>query len=374
VKLVLVLVAGCGFSGSSTSAPRDGDPDAVPDMAIDAVPIDGAPGAARKKRITIPDAKVFENLNEFPIWLVIDDPAGLGAKATIGGEDIYFTRTDGTPLAWERIAWDKGAGHLEAWVRVSLVDTGANELDLRFGDPGPAHAPNAAMTWQNGFRAVWHMEDALGGNPAVKDAKNAVNGVAVGGPASATGKLGKGIDLDGNNDEITFTNPITQNNSSTISAWVRISQPANGFSSVMTVGNPNGYESRWFHTKFAGLAYGFRGDDTQTQVDVHNNQFTLLHWTYNGATKVATLYRDGAVVVTTNVAGTVNTQGTGGHIGNAPMQWGPGGNTPNFVNGIVDEVRIASEPRSAGWVRTEYENQRDVGAFFTLGADVPAGQ
>jgi Concanavalin A-like lectin/glucanases superfamily len=368
VKALLVLVAGCGFS-ASPSTPRDGDPDAVPDMAIDAVPIDGAPGAARKRRITIPDAKVFENLNEFPIWLVIDDPTGLGALATTGGEDIYFTRTDGTPLEWERIAWDKGAGHLEAWVRATLVDVGANELDLRYGDPGPAHAPNAGMTWQNGFRAVWHMEDPLGGNTAVKDAKNAVNGVAVGGPASATGKLGKGIDLDGNNDEITFTNPITQNNSSTISAWVRISQPGNGFSSVMTVGNPTGYESRWFHTKFNGLAYGFRGDDTQTDVDVHNNVFTLLHWTYNGTTKVATLYRDGALVVSTNVAGTVNTQGTGGHIGNAPIQWGPGGNTPNFVNGIVDEVRIATESRSAGWVLTEYENQRDVGAFFTLGGE-----
>jgi hypothetical protein len=86
------------------------------------------------------------------------------AKATASGEDIYFTRTDGTPLEWERIAWNKATGHLEAWVKTNLTDGTTSELDLRFGDPGPAHAPNAPMVWTNGFTAVWHMDDALGGN------------------------------------------------------------------------------------------------------------------------------------------------------------------------------------------------------------------
>lgn len=365
MKLALVLVAGCGFSGSGTVTPRDGDGDAVPDMAIDAVPIDGAPGAARRKRITIPDAKVFANLTDFPIWLVIDDAAGLGTRATAGGEDIYFTRTDGTPLEWERVAWNKTNGHLEAWVKVSLTDGAANELDLRYGDPGPAHAPNAPLVWTNGFLAVWHLEDTT-----VKDARNVVNGTAVGGPTAMAGKLGRALDLDGSNDEITFANPISQATSSTISAWVAVSQPASGFSSIMTVGNPNPYESRWFHTSFGGLSYGFRGDDIMTNVNIHDNQFTLLHWTYDNTSKIARLYRDAALIGSSTVAGTPATQGTGGHIGNAPAAWGPGGNTTNPLNGRVDEVRIANAPRSAEWVRTEWENQRDVGMFFMLGPEL----
>lgn len=370
-RLAIVLVAGCGFSASS-STPSDGTSDVAAEAAIDATPTDGPPGAARKKRITIPDAKIFASLADFPVWLVIDDAAGLGAQAAANGDDIFFTRTDGTPLEWERVAWTKATGHLEAWVRVSLVDGSANEIDLRYGDPGPAHAPNAPSVWQSGFRAVWHMDDALT-TTQVRDARNAVNGTAVGGPTSAIGKLGKAIDLDGTNDEITFTNPIAQNTSSTISAWVALAAPTAGFSSVMTVGSPEAYESRWFHTKYTGLAYGFRGDDVMTNTDVHNGQFTLLHWVYDGATKQASLWRDGAQVgATVTVAGTPDTKGAGGHIGNAPVQWGPGGNTTNFANGRVDEVRISSEPRTAGWIRTEWENQRDVGAFFTLGAEQPA--
>jgi len=346
----------------------DGGIDAMIDAGLDALPIDGPPGAARKRRITIPDAKVFATLTNFPVWLVIDDMAGLGMKATVGGEDIYFTRIDGTPLEWERVAWTKPNGHLEAWVKVDLTD-------LRFGDAGPAHAPNAPQVWTNSFTAVWHMDDALGGNLQVKDARNAVMGTAQNGPVSVmAGKLGRAIDFDGNNDEVTFTNPITGNNSTTISAWVSLAQPLNNsFSSVMTVGNAVGYESRWFHTKFTGLSYGFRGDDIQTTVDVNNGQFTLLHWVYDGTAKQASMYRDGMQVGTTsNVGGMPNTQGTGGHIANAPQQWGAGGTTTNPANGLLDEVRIASAPRPAGWIRTEYENQRDVGAFFMLGPDMPA--
>jgi hypothetical protein len=72
------------------------------------------------------------------------------------------------------------------------------------------------------------------------------------------------------------------------------------------------------------------------------------------------------------VSGTINTLGTAGHIGTAPVQWGPGGNTPNPINGLMDEVRIAATARSAGWIRTEWENQRDALAFYTLGDDLPA--
>jgi hypothetical protein len=367
------LIGACGFSSRQPPKEIDGPMMMIDAKEIDATPIDGAPGSARKRAVTIPDAKIFGNLTDFPIWLVIDDMPGLGMKATTQGNDIYFTHNS-APLEWERVAWDKATGHLEAWVKVNLTDGQANVLDLRFGDPGPAHAPDPLATWSNGFVAVWHMEDSLGANTAVADARNTVNGTAVNGPTSTTmGKLGKAIDFDGNNDEITFTNPITANMSMTISAWVRLSDPGDGFSSVMCVGTNADGQSRFLHTKYSGLAYGFYGEDIQSTTNVHNNQFTLLHWVYDGGTKMASLYRDtNQVGMTATINGTVNTTGTGGHIGNAPMQWGPGGDTPNPVDGVLDEVRIANTPRSLAWIRTEHANQDDVGAFFMLGMDVAA--
>ena len=369
VRLLVVLaLSACQFS-TRTPVAGDGASDSI-DAPVDALPIDGAPGSARKRKITIPDAKVFAALTDFPVWLVIDDMAGLGTKATTDGADIYFTRLDGTPLEHERLVWNKATGHLETWVRVALTDGGPSEFEMRFGDPGPAHAPNAPTVWTNGFTAVWHMENAA----AVTDARNAVNGTPVGNPTTTNaGKLGKAIDFDGTDDQVTFTNPIAGGGSHTISAWVSIAQPLQGFSNVMTLGNPATNESRFFHTDYGGLCRGFYGNDIMNSVDVHNSTFTLLHWVYDGVAKTSTLYRDGVIVGTAaTVTGTINTQGNGGHIGFAPMQWGPGGNTNNPINGLMDEVRIASAPRSAGWVRTEFENQSNPTAFYTLGADVPA--
>lgn len=365
----LALTSACHFGTRVDPAASDAaDPDAPKE--IDALPIDGPPGAARKRRITIPDSKVFATVTDFPVWLVIDDPAGLGAKATTAGNDIYFTRIDGTPLEHERIAWNKATGHLEAWVKVTLTDGGASEFDIRFGDAGPAHAPDAPAVWTNGFTAVWHMENAA----AVTDARGVVNGTTVGNPATVqTGKLGKAIDFDGNDDQVTFTNPITGGGSHTISAWVSIAQPIAGFSSVMCVGNNATNSSRFLHTDFGGIARGFFGNDVQNATDIHNSQFRLLHWVYDGVAKQSILYLDGAMLgAAATVTGTINTQGNGGHIGFAPMPWGPGGDTDNPINGLMDEVRIASAPRSAGWIRTEYENQRDALAFYTLGPDIPA--
>jgi hypothetical protein len=38
-----------------------------------------------------------------------------------------------------------------------------------------------------------------------------------------------------------------------------------------------------------------------------------------------------------------------------------------FWNGDLDEVRIAGTARSAGWIRTAYENQLEPEAFARLG-------
>jgi hypothetical protein len=369
-SLAILFWASCGFSSSLT--PSDGVvPGGEPMMMIDAPKPDGTPGTARKRRITIPEAKVFGDVTAFPVWFVIDDAAGLGAKATTTGDDIYLTKPDGSPLEFQRIAWNKSNGHFAAWVRIDLTDAAGGEFDLRFGDPGPAHSPNPLLTFSANFQAVWHMDTLA--TTTVTDARGVVNGTAVNGPAAIDGKIAGGIDFDGTNDEVTFTNPITGNASATISAWVKVSLPAAGFSSIMTVGNPATNQSRFFHTNYMGLAYGFFGNDIQTSMDIHNNQFTLLHWTYDGNTKQASLYRDGVQVgTTTTIAGTIATSGTAGHIATAPMQWGPGGNTTNPVNGILDEVRIASVARSLGWVKTEFANQNDPVTFFMVGPDVSA--
>ncbi len=99
----------------------------------------------------------------------------------------------------------------------------------------------------------------------------------------------------------------------------------------------------------------------------------LVHFVYDNGTRVATLYVDGAVAATSPAFATgVTTQGSGGHIGNAPQAWGPGGNTTNPLKGMLDELRISTTARGSGWIRTEFANQSSPGTFYSVGPDQPA--
>jgi len=368
---LVVVLSGCRqILGIEDGVIDDGMPPG-PDASGDALRVDGAPGAARKRRVTIDPNRVFGDLTSFPIWFVYDDPMGLGAKSSLAGDDIYFTRPDGTPLEFELVRWDKPTGHLEAWVRVDLADLAPTDIDLRFGDPGPAHLSDSVATFSSGFLSVWHM-DTIQPATQVPDARGIATGMAFNSPTLVAGKLGGAIGFNGIDTEVRFMNPLAGSGSHTISAWVSLASPVSGFSSVMTIGSATTNRSRFFVTKSPGLTAGFFGNDMMTNVDVHNSQFTLLHWVYDGASRVSTLYRDGLQVSTSTATPGVNTLGTTGYIGNAPPQWGPGGNTPNPTDGLIDEVRLSNVARPVGWVRTEHANQSDPGTFFTVGPELPA--
>jgi hypothetical protein len=68
-------------------------------------------------------------------------------------------------------------------------------------------------------------------------------------------------------------------------------------------------------------------------------------------------------------ASTINTQGNNGYLGWGPQQWGAGGNTTCGLNGTLDEVRLSSTERSAGWVATEFANQKEPATFYTVGSE-----
>jgi len=371
--LLVAGLAGCGFTAGTPSdaSPDDAAIDTV-DAPPDALRPDGMVGAARKKLITIDPAKVFGDLANFPVWIKIANDNDLKVSGTTSGADVYFTLETGVPLEFDLVRWNKAQGDLEAWVRIDLDDDNPTRLELRYGDPGPAHAPNGLMTWSNAFSAVWHMDDPLGGTTTVADARGQRMGTAVNGPTSIAGKLGRGIAFDGNNDQVTFTNPIAGNQAHTISAWVDVVAPATGFSSVLTVGNAAMSQSRFLHTKYPNVAIGLFGSDLQpTNTGIDGLGPKLVHWVYdpNGNAGNTTLYIDGVSVATMNHGGMINTTGTAGYLGYAPQEWGPGGNTPNPLHGTLDEVRIASIDRTHQWIETEFANQSSPGTFYMIGLE-----
>jgi len=354
-----LLLASCGFKIVQVT-----DDDAAGGRP------DAPKGTPYRKQITIDRTRVTGTQTQFPVWIVRDQDAELEAHAVEDGADIYFTDAAGAPVPYEIQRWTKATGHLEAWVRADVSDAADTVLELRYGDPSTAAPPRPDEVFASAFVGVWHLDDPLDVPAApVADATGMHAGTA-GGLASANqvaAKLGGGVDFTTVDSRINFTIPITGNGSHTISAWVN-QRTANGIDSILTIGSPNANQSRFLHSFYkGGVSAGFYGSNEWTGItDIQNAGWVLLHWTYKGSNKVGHLYRDG-MDQGNHTFNTINTVGTDGNLGYAPTQWGPNGTEPATLNGILDEVRVATVDRSASWIATEFENQSAPGMFYRVG-------
>jgi hypothetical protein len=377
---ILALVAGvpaCGFNPAGTGGGGgDGgggdddtdaavDPDAPP--GIDAPPPD-ARGPGRRKSITIDPARVAGTQTDFPVWVTIVDPA-IGARAQSDGGDLYFTDDNGAVLAHELQRYVDAEGRVEAWVKLpSVDDTQPTRFHLNYGDASVLPVPSAAAVWSNGFNAVWHLDaaspasepDSAGDHDAT--ASGGLNGTNV-----VTGQLGRGLDFEGAGHQLAFTNTLTGNGAHTMSAWVN-QRTTGSNDALIVIGNAACNQARWFHTRYnaSTVANGFYCSDWDNPgVDIQGDGWVLVHWVYNGA-GAGRLYLNGAMAAGPHTYITPPaTAGAGGFIGNAPAGFGA---TMGIV-ATLDEVRIATVARSAGWIATERNNQSSPATFYTVGAE-----
>jgi hypothetical protein len=85
---------------------------------------------------------------------------------------------------------------------------------------------------------------------------------------------------------------------------------------------------------------------------------------FDGNNRNSRLYRDGQEVANTTFSPGIDTQGTAGYLGYAPSGWGT---CP--LNGTLDEVRLATASRNAGWIATEHANQSSPATFYSVGPE-----
>lgn len=370
--VLLAMIAGCSFTpgqlagdggSSSDDANTDvggGDSDPGVDAASDAPP----DGTLREKPITIGMLALGAHA-DFPLWVKLDDQ-DIAARARPDGQDIHFVDAAGQPLDYEIQRWSGGV--LEAWVRVPMLAANT-QLAVRYGDLAAAHAQNPAGVFGS-FLAVWHLEDPLTQSTIV-EARGVATGTAMDLQPNdqVVAQLGGGIDFDGGNDQqITFTNPLTGSGSHTISLWVNQRATASN-DALVVLGNGMDNQARWFHSRFnqATIAVGFYDNDwADPDHDIQGDGWVLLHWVFRSGNRESTLYRNGTPVAGPFKHGPgINTAGTQGVLGNAPGAFGQN----MGVLATLDEVRIAGTARSNQWIATEAINQVSPAQFYSVGAE-----
>jgi hypothetical protein len=200
---------------------------------------------------------------------------------------------------------------------------------------------------------------------SVPDARGLVNGTPVNLAANqvVAGKLGQGIRFTGNDGRVTFTNPLTGAGPHTISAWVAQESTLDN-DAIIVLGNSACNGSRFLYGRFnsTNVGIGFYCDDwDSTNQNIVGDGLRLVHWVFDAGQNW--IYLDGVLASGPHGDGaSANTTGTTGILGYAPLAWG----INMGLKGTLDEVRIATVPRTAGWIATEFANQSSPSTFYAV--------
>jgi hypothetical protein len=332
---------------------------------------DDAPHGWRR-RLTFDRTQVSGALTNFPLLVRLTD-AHLGTSAAVSGNDIHFVAGDAsTPLAYEIDSYDTSTGTLTAWVRIPALDTASDlVVYLGYGD-GQSSRSNPSSLWSD-HHYVWHLsqDPSTSGAGGIRDSAERAHGTAQGAMTTASsvpGVIGKAIAFDGVDDRISFTNDITGSGVSTMEAWVHQSAQTSGLgSAILTIGNQATNAARFFfslETASGKSKVGFYSND-EIAVTLATAAWTHFAWVWDGSN--TRIYVNGAMAYGPASHTSANTAGTAGNIGNSTFT-SPAYNF--YMLGRLDEIRVSTAVRSAAWIATEFNNQKQ-GSTFMKAIDAP---
>ena len=325
-----------------------------------------------RKEIVIDHTQVSggQDLSNFTMLVDLGSDANLAAHALANGNDILFTSADGTTkLSHEIETFVSASGHLLAWVNVPTVFAASDTvLYMYYGDAVAPNQQDAAGTWGSSYAGVWHLDQTSTGAAGefTDSTANNNSGQGTGGPLSVAGMFGNGQDFNGTSNFISVPNSSSLQLTSvmTLEGWInsRTFGSADDVDAIVRKGdaNPNNYQLALFNAQPTIQLDQSEGGGLVASTTVPANTWHHIVGTWDGTTR--SIYMDGVLLSTDTYPAPIGTDLRDLYIG------GRIGNT-DTVDGVVDEVRVETVARSAGWIATEYNNATAPGSFSTLSSE-----
>ncbi len=271
------------------------------------------------------------------------------SQAKTGGEDIRFSSSTGTPLAYQIEQWDVAKGTASLWVRLPRINGNERqELRVHWGksDAASESSGSAVFNDSNGYLSVWHM------NGPVKDEVGTLEAKDVGTTATE-GMIGEARHLAGNQGifggEKIPSYPVGASPHSS-EMWLRAEQ-SNG--RALAWGNEHGQGKVVMHFQsppHVKMECYFSGADVSTAGRLEMNEWIHVVHTYQKG--------DSRVYVNGELSGVSTTPNAPLAIKSPARLWiGGWYHNYDFI-GDIDEVRLSKVVRSAHWVKLQHENQK----------------
>ena len=309
---------------------------------------------------TVSGANVQGNVLDFPVLIRLTSVNFTFLQAKGNGEDIRFTKMDGSQLPYEIERWDSLGGNAEIWVKIDTVyGNNANQhIEMYWGAPAASSISNGSEVFDtaNGFSAVWHLNNDYGDATSGKH-----NGTSIGATDSA-GIIGGAQKFDGSS-YIQVPGLLGEPQSITLSAWVHLDSAVRYGQEIVSLGDevairadqnaPDG-TAGFFCSKVSGsdTVHVF----SNTGVVISKTGWRYLVYTIDAARHVQSMYIDGISQCSTNDTNPIDYSGLGpntilGAHGNKKTQ--------SYAFGCIDEARVCRVARSTDWIKLCYMNQNE---------------
>lgn len=304
-----------------------------------------------------------EELLDVPLLVVLDDRRARRDLMQADASDLRFYDATGKLLPHElEQVGSPGGAPLIAWVRVPRVVGASTKVELRYGAP-PEPAATESV-WSPAFAAVWHFDERVG-SPARDATSHGHHGVLLG-TSLGPGLIGQARKLVAAKREaiLVADGPELTFGLVTLSAWVQFAtSPGELFYTAISRQLGDGGGNELFLANYANMINGEIA--TNEGGYAHSgSQLPIAQWlhvaaVYDGTS--LTLYlnglRDAARTAVGRLARTANPIFLGADRNSAVTP----PNTPDadFLDGMLDEVRLENVARSPAWIAASDLIMRD---------------
>jgi carbon monoxide dehydrogenase subunit G len=275
------------------------------------------------------------------------------------GNDIAFFSDSGltTQLKHDIERYDPVTGQVAFWVKIPSLSVSVDTtIYIAYGDAAVVtDQSDKVNTWDADFEVVIH-DPSTG----IDSTSNTNDGTPSGGVAQVDGKLGKGGSFDGVDDIVTILDDPTLNPANvTVEVWYKGTDAG----TKQLFSKDNGSDQRVWQFRVNGGNFEFipfnagSNSSVASSIAVNDDTWRYLVATYDGTT--SRLFINGVPNNTdTGISGDLRS----GQINNVEL----GGGLGAFLTGLLDEARISSVVRTAGWIKTHFNAINSPSTFYSI--------
>jgi biopolymer transport protein ExbB len=360
--------------------------DQVSVVSGDTVPIT-MPGWKFSKRLwlntTASGANVAGTVMNFPVLVRLSSGNLNFSDVKSGGEDLRFTKSDGTPLSYEIEHWDASQSSAAIWVKVDTIfgNDSTHFITMYWGlrSTGSATASlsNGAAVFDTakGFQGVWHLNEASG--QAAKDATaNRFDGTPSDtAPTAVSGTIGLAQEFDGKSNYLQMPGTagsklnFPENGYYSLSAWVFVDTLVDSTTHVIAGKGHQQYFLKLYWGDGQHWEFTEYHDRVGWQVSFYSPAQTRA-WKFLVGVRDGNnqyLYLDGELVnssygiaVDSAARNTTDDFSIGKYLRYAAYA----GQGFCWFDGKIDEVRVSNRSLTADWNKLCYMNQKEPDALI----------